>query len=500
MSTLTLPGVDYATFNPARGNNVGILGDSITRQNNDTTATELRQNSHGYFQVANAILGQPFTLIVNGGVSGETTADILSRTDAFIAANPNLDIAIVLAGQNDLPNSIQPAQSITNLLAIYKKFTDLNIRLVCCTVMPTGGEGRSFKTSKSLVNRAIRAYVAGKARASVALSDFMLAWADPATTTGDPLSGATQSDLTHPNTNGATRLGRVLARTLSPWANTYAAATGTQSDTLNYVANSFQSGSNASGSGGFSVVTGFTGVGPDGVGVGKRLGHTGGCAVSKVAHWDAYRSDPMTRLAATFAADYDGIKMFFGGCEDTNTFASGYGRYDRTRANTTAYTVGFRVNPATPNGYSYLCIGAGTSAGSEPSMSTTEGAITGDGTVTWLTQKFPVAGDQFYATVELALSGVTTAKGVSPVLDLTVIDTVGGVLFTVTDYWLDLSGGFGAPLDWVPPTITLRTPIMTLPSFGVNALRYLRATVSAYGIAGGTLTMDVARACIMRVT
>lgn len=55
------------------------------------------------------------------------------------------------------------------------------------------------------------------------------------------------------------------------------------------------------------------------------------------------------------------------------------------RANTTGYVVGDIVRPATPNGYLYRCVVAGTSAGSPPAFSTTIGRETADGSVVWST-------------------------------------------------------------------------------------------------------------------
>jgi hypothetical protein len=55
------------------------------------------------------------------------------------------------------------------------------------------------------------------------------------------------------------------------------------------------------------------------------------------------------------------------------------------RANTTAYAVGDIVRPATPNGFLYICVVAGTSAGAPPTFSTTVGRETADGGVVWST-------------------------------------------------------------------------------------------------------------------
>lgn len=55
-----------------------------------------------------------------------------------------------------------------------------------------------------------------------------------------------------------------------------------------------------------------------------------------------------------------------------------------TVARNTAYTVGYRVIPATPNGYAYDCTTAGTShATNEPTWPTVVGKTVTDGTVVW---------------------------------------------------------------------------------------------------------------------
>lgn len=78
---------------------------------------------------------------------------------------------------------------------------------------------------------------------------------------------------------------------------------------------------------------------------------------------------------------YPGALMPFANLAATSpapTVVGGQGA--GTRANTTAYTVGQFLVPATPNDYFYKVTTAGTSAGAPPSFPTTIGATVTDGT------------------------------------------------------------------------------------------------------------------------
>lgn len=54
----------------------------------------------------------------------------------------------------------------------------------------------------------------------------------------------------------------------------------------------------------------------------------------------------------------------------------------------TAVTTGDTIIPATPNGHMYRCTTSGTTGGSEPSWTTTQGGTVNDGTAVW-TEMYP---------------------------------------------------------------------------------------------------------------
>ena len=70
--------------------------------------------------------------------------------------------------------------------------------------------------------------------------------------------------------------------------------------------------------------------------------------------------------------------------EDFRTFASDFLSADRS----TAYVVGNRRVPTTPNGFVYRCTTAGTTGGSNPVWSTTIGGTTTDGAAVWTTNGY----------------------------------------------------------------------------------------------------------------
>lgn len=92
----------------------------------------------------------------------------------------------------------------------------------------------------------------------------------------------------------------------------------------------------------------------------------------------AYVSDLTNELAASGGYSTGGVTLTSPTV--TYTAANSWGTQ---RANSTAYTVGQIVRPATGNGFLYRCAVAGTSGGSIPTYGTTLGSNTTDGGVTW---------------------------------------------------------------------------------------------------------------------
>lgn len=83
--------------------------------------------------------------IVNAGVSGDTTAGGLSRTDWSLT--PEIDAVIVNLGGNDMLRGIDPAESRANLDAILAKVKARELPVLLVSLRAPGNYGEAFKTS-----------------------------------------------------------------------------------------------------------------------------------------------------------------------------------------------------------------------------------------------------------------------------------------------------------------------------------------------------------------
>lgn len=135
--------------------------------------------------------------------------------------------------------------------------------------------------------------------------------------------------------------------------------------------------------------------------------HTSSYVPDRVAH--DFVNDLTNELATAAGYTQGGVVSV---ATRTRTVANSWGT---SRANSTAYTVGTVVRPATGNTFLYRCIVAGTSGGSIPTFGTVIGGSTTDGTVTW-------------ECVGSAITVITTASPTWPSASFT------GVKYAVLSY------------------------------------------------------------------
>lgn len=139
--------------------------------------------------------------IINAGVSGDTTAGGLSRTDWSLS--PDVDAVIVNLGGNDMLRGIDPATSRANLDAILAKVQARGVPVLLVSLRAPGNYGAAFKASFD----AIYPDLAAKYGAVLA-DNYFLPVINQQTRLLDP--AYMQADGIHPNAAGVAKILQAL--------------------------------------------------------------------------------------------------------------------------------------------------------------------------------------------------------------------------------------------------------------------------------------------------
>jgi len=139
--------------------------------------------------------------VINAGVSGDTSADVLRRLDG--ALHPDARVLILAAGANDGLQGIPVAQIRSNLSTIIERAQGRGIRVLLCGMetLPTHGLDYSLDFHRVFPDLA--------ARYQVALMPFLLEGV-----LGDP--ALNQPDRIHPNAAGYRRIAANIWPYLEP--------------------------------------------------------------------------------------------------------------------------------------------------------------------------------------------------------------------------------------------------------------------------------------------
>jgi lysophospholipase L1-like esterase len=139
----------------------------------------------------------------NYGVPGETSAQILARVSAVVAAGP--DVCVIMAGRNDSA----VATTITNITAICDALVAAGITPVLCTLPPDNDlANTTLQTRLRATSAQLRKLATER---NYGLADFYRPVIDPAN--GGYLSGL-QKDATHPNRAGLVLIAPALLAAL----------------------------------------------------------------------------------------------------------------------------------------------------------------------------------------------------------------------------------------------------------------------------------------------
>jgi lysophospholipase L1-like esterase len=234
---------------PAAANAVAVLGTSITAANApyDQGGGSIVDTGAGYFHWTNMFLRQSMKLVLQGGVSGDTTGGMLARIGTVLSSGARL--CVVETGPNDVQGDSTVTNITTSLTSIYQQLNAAGILVAACHIYPTTTimANTSRRTVMHRVNRWITDYA--RSHPGVILVPWAGAVSDPST--GGPLAG-TLFDGTHPNTYGAALLGSKLADALEEWVVGAPDLPYTNGDLTNGLSNGLMLG-NTSG-----VATGWT--------------------------------------------------------------------------------------------------------------------------------------------------------------------------------------------------------------------------------------------------
>lgn len=178
------------------------LGDSITLGSDNNT-----NPTHGASWPTYAMAGSSLrlNLVRNGGVAGNTSAQMLARFDTDVTPyTPTL--VSIMAGRNDIGGSVSLATFQANIAALVAKVRAIRATPVICTITPT--TSTAGDTTRAW-NAWLRSYCAAN---GIRLSDAYSAVVDPAT--GSYLAAYNSGDDIHPNEAGYAQIGNLLSSDL----------------------------------------------------------------------------------------------------------------------------------------------------------------------------------------------------------------------------------------------------------------------------------------------
>lgn len=142
-------------------------------------------------------MGRP-AVVINGGVSGDTTADGLTRIDWALADKPQ--IMILGLGANDMLRGIDPRSTRANLQGIIEKAKDAGVEIVLAGMLAPPNLGTEYKNAFDAIYPEL-----AKAH-NLVFMPFLLQ--DVA-----QISDLNQGDGIHPNGNGVA----IMVRNLLPY-------------------------------------------------------------------------------------------------------------------------------------------------------------------------------------------------------------------------------------------------------------------------------------------
>lgn len=487
--------------NPRRFVRILAIGSSITNMWGDTGAASYsRSTSAGsYLHWLSVAMAGRVASIINKGVSGDTTTQMLSRFSADVVANYSLfDTLLVEPGPNDYSNNLTAIAIKSNISSMVASALVAGKDVVILS--PTVSE--SWTSAQYAVFDVVRKWIFDTyyGERGVILIDAASLLSDPLT--GNPLPEmylptSVEAIRTHPSIAGACVLGRAIAAALGDGPKAQPILPMGSRDPNELVPNARVQGNNASGARNFYAGAGVTVVGgPDSSEIGISRGSFATVSIAPVTPSGAGAPGSAgSRITISNAAsDRSAVSMRIGSSDGVYA-ATQYGRWDGSFTGGAAYGYGshFSIGGAGI----FTCIVPGTAGGSVPSAPSTFGELVVSGSATFMWQKLPSAGDVVVPELEYEIESMSGSVGlvVSGVLcrtaDGTSGETYGWGIVGNFDQSAALSNG--SPSKWLPRSGVISGLPITLQSPGVG-LRHVYVELGIVCMAGASITLVVKRA------
>lgn len=189
----------------------GSIGTAASPVSNGAVAS-----TFGFWTWAAVRMRYGLRAVANKGVGGNTTAQMLARLDADVLQfTPKPGWVLVNGYANDAAAGTPTATTISNLTSICDQIRAAGMGVILTAALPKG----ATPTGQGKINRALQEYTYSKP--DVIWVDWYSQIADPSEGTFHklPVSGSNGSHVTddqiHPNAGGASKMGKVLADTLT---------------------------------------------------------------------------------------------------------------------------------------------------------------------------------------------------------------------------------------------------------------------------------------------
>lgn len=203
------------------GNAVVLFGDSITNLNNanngltapNNVTTQSILQDNGYFNWFNIYLKNPFTVVRNSGISGQSSLSCLQRIQQdVIAYLPDGGWCSLMVGINDTNQGINADATISNITQMYTQLKQAGIKLMLWTILPNNAANTGSQLAKYNIVRSNAGLIElARNNPGILLMDGWGALYDNATSCG--FIAGMASDSTHLNSVGANKLGKFAANT-----------------------------------------------------------------------------------------------------------------------------------------------------------------------------------------------------------------------------------------------------------------------------------------------